>query len=47
MKTIEIKVRKSWGNLNPVSRVHGQGKQGFKPKYSKIDRQGWKKSLDK
>lgn len=45
MKIQDIKVRKSWGSLNPVSRIHGEGKQGKKPKYGKGDRHSWKKSL--
>lgn len=40
------KVRKTWGDMNPTTRVHGQGKQGFKPKYNKRDRNSWKKDLD-
>lgn len=46
MKTIDIKVRKSWGDMNPTTRVHCQGKEGFKPKFSKRDRNFWKKQID-
>jgi len=46
MKTIDVKVRKSWGNLNPVSRIHGEGKTFQKPKYGKQDRHSWKKNLN-
>jgi hypothetical protein len=42
----EIKIRKHWGNLNPIERIHGEGKQGFKPKYCKKDRKNWKRNLD-
>lgn len=46
MKTNDIKIRKSWGDLNPATRIHGEGKEGRKPKYSKNDRKNWKKALD-
>lgn len=42
----QIKIRKSWGNLNPVSRIHGQGKQSTKPKFNKARRNDWKKNLN-
>jgi hypothetical protein len=42
----EIKVRRFWGSLNPVSRIHGEGKQGRKPKYGKNDRKSWRKGLE-
>lgn len=42
----DIKVRKSWGQLNPTSRIHGQGKEGFKPKFNKNDRKDWKRNLE-
>lgn len=42
----EIKIRKSWGDMNPTSRIHGNGKQGRKPKYSKNDRKSWTKNID-
>ena len=42
----KIKIRKTWGDFNPVSRIHnGNGKQGHKPKYSKNDRKSWKKEV--
>lgn len=41
-----IKARKTWGEMNPTSRIHGIGKQGMKPKFSKRDRQDWKRSND-
>ena len=41
----KIKVRKSWGQLNPTTRVHGLKGQGHKPKYGKNDRHGWKKNV--
>lgn len=40
------KVRKTWGNMNPTTRIHGDGKQGVKPKYDRKKDQGWKKDLD-
>lgn len=40
------KVRKSWGDLNPVTRVHGSGKEGNKPKYDRNRDKSWKKDLD-
>lgn len=40
------KIRQSWGDLNPVSRIHGQGKQGNKPKYDRNRAKTWKKDLD-
>jgi hypothetical protein len=43
--TSEVKVRRQWGNLNPTTRIHGQGKQGFKPKFAKSDRHGWKRDI--
>ena len=47
MKTNErLKVRKSWGDLNPITRIHGEGKVGHKPKYGKADRRSWKRDLD-
>jgi len=46
MKTNEIKIRKSWGSLVPVERIHGKGKQGHKPKFNKRDRHDWKKNVD-
>lgn len=39
------KVRKSWGNMNPVSRIHGQGKERHKPKYDRNRDKNWKKDL--
>jgi hypothetical protein len=39
-------VRKSWGDLNPVTRVHGQGKDGVKPKYNRNRDKNWKRDLD-
>jgi hypothetical protein len=42
----EIKVRKNWGNFNPVERIHADGKQGFKPKYNKNDRKNWKRDTE-
>jgi hypothetical protein len=41
----EIKVRRFWGSLNPTSRIHADGKQSRKPKFSKNDRRNWKKDL--
>lgn len=41
----EIKVRKTWGEMNPVTRIHGAGKEGYKPKYNKRDRNSWKKDV--
>lgn len=40
---VQIKIRRTWGDMSPVSRVHGEGKQGRKVKYSKRDRNDWKK----
>lgn len=40
------KVRKSWGNVNPVSRIHGQGKEGHKPKYDRNRDKKWKGDID-
>lgn len=40
------KVRKNWGDMNPVSRIHGQGKQSIKPKYDRKKDQNWKNDLD-
>lgn len=45
MKNDQIKVRKTWGNMNPVSRIHGAGKQGRKPKFDKARRNDWKRDL--
>jgi hypothetical protein len=45
MKTIDIKIRKNWGYLCPVARIHGNGKQDRKPKYGKRDRNSWRKEL--
>ena len=43
----EIKVRKGWGEMNPVSRIHSkEGKTGHKPKFNKARRSDWKKGLD-
>ena len=39
-------VRKSWGDMNPVSRIHGQGKEGHKPKYDRNRDKKWKKDID-
>lgn len=36
-------VRKTWG-FSPTTRVHSKG--GFKPKFTKSDRHGWKKNID-
>jgi hypothetical protein len=33
-----IKIRRTWGDMNPETRIHGAGKQGKKPKYGKKDR---------
>lgn len=41
----DVKVRRTWGSLNPVTRIHGESKQGKKPKYNKADRNSWKKSI--
>jgi hypothetical protein len=38
------KVRKTWGDMNPTTRIHGKGKEGPKPKYKRNDK--WKKDLD-
>lgn len=35
---IRPKMRKTWGSLRPTSRIHGSGKESYKPKYSKKDR---------
>jgi hypothetical protein len=40
------KIRKGWGNLNPTTRIHGQGKEGNKPKYNRSRDKNWKKDLD-
>jgi hypothetical protein len=40
------KVRKTWGDMNPTTRIHGDGKQGFKPKFNKKDRSNWKKDVE-
>lgn len=43
----EIKVRKSWGDMNPVTRIHSkEGKMGHKPKFNKASRNDWKRKLD-
>ena len=39
----EIKIRRTWGQLNPISRIHAEGKQGQKPRYSKRDRRNWER----
>lgn len=42
----DIKVRKSWGDMNPVTRVHSkEGKTGHKPKFNKAKRNDWKRNL--
>jgi hypothetical protein len=47
LKPLETpKVRKSWGDLNPTTRIHGQGKQGIKPKYDRNRDKNWKKDMD-
>lgn len=47
LKPLETpKVRKSWGDLNPTTRIHGQGKQGIKPKYDRNRDKNWKRDLD-
>ncbi len=45
-KTFDIKIRKGWGDMSPVSRIHGEGKEARKPKFNKRDRKNWKKALD-
>lgn len=42
---VKIKVRRSWGDLIPVERIHSDGKLGKKPKYSKRDRKNWKDTI--
>jgi hypothetical protein len=32
--------------MNPTTRIHGDGKQGIKPKYNRKKDQNWKKDLD-
>jgi hypothetical protein len=44
-KTFDIKIRKSWGSLNPTTRVHGDKTAGKKPKYGKNDRRNWKNEV--
>ncbi len=39
-------VPKGWGDMNPVSRIHGQGKQGHKPKYDRNRDKNWKRDLN-
>lgn len=39
-------IRKSWGDMSPVSRIHGQGKEGSKPKYDRNRDKKWKKDID-
>lgn len=43
MKTIQVKIRKGWGGMVPIERIHSDGKQGRKPKYNKNDRTNWRK----
>lgn len=40
------KIRKTWGDMNPITRIHGDGKQEHKPKYDRKKDQGWKKDVD-
>lgn len=43
----DIKVRKGWGDMNPVTRVHSKdGKTERKPKFNKARRNDWKRGLD-
>jgi hypothetical protein len=43
----ENRIRKGWGDMNPVSRIHSkEGKTGHKPKFNKARRGDWKKGLD-
>jgi hypothetical protein len=30
-----IKIRKTWGDMDPETRIHGRGKQGKKQKYDR------------
>jgi len=46
VKSPQPKIRKSWGDVNPVSRIHGKGKEGHKPKYDRNRDKKWKKDLD-
>lgn len=41
----EVKVRKTWGEMSPVSRIHGNGKESRKPKFNKARRNDWKRDL--
>ncbi len=42
----DIRVRKGWGDMKPVSRIHGEGKTGRKPKFNKAKRKDWKRGID-
>lgn len=43
----EIKIRKGWGDMNPVTRIHSKdGKTGHKPKFNKARRNDWKRGVD-
>jgi hypothetical protein len=45
MKLNDFRVRKTWGQLKPVERIHSDSKQGRKPKWNKQDRHNWKKDV--